>query len=68
MKASLRVDTGLPEKRTEILYSRITPVNKQFIEGVAEAENVSESALVNHLLNLAREQNARNPKKSLRSS
>lgn len=58
----------LPEKRTEILYSRITPKNKKFISSTAKQRDVSESVLVDHILDHFREQNAGVKKKARRSS
>ena len=56
--------TVLPEKRTDILYSRITPVNKEFLAQAAEFKGVSESVLVNHILTIFRQKNASYKKKS----
>lgn len=60
--------TKLPEKRTEVLYSRITPRNKKFIVRTAKQRDVSESVLIDHILDHFREQNAGDEKKSRRSS
>lgn len=54
----------LPEKRSDILYSRITPLNKVFLQKMADKEEISESVLVNHILDLFRTKNAGDKKKS----
>lgn len=54
----------LPERRTAVLYSRITPVNKKFLAAMAERRGVSEAALVNHILAMFRKQNVGDRKKS----
>jgi hypothetical protein len=53
-----------PEKREAILYTRITPENKKFIEALANTEKVSESALVDHIIMLFRTAHAGEQKKS----
>lgn len=45
----------LPEKRKDILYSRITSTNKEFLQMLADREQISESALVNHIIDFFRE-------------
>lgn len=52
----------IPEKRQEVLYVRVKAANKKFIADFAECEGVSESALVDSILTIFREQKA--PKKN----
>ena len=49
---------ALPEKRTEILYCRVSPTNKSFISKAAKTRDVSESTLVEHILTIFRENHA----------
>jgi len=58
----------LPEKRTDILYSRITSRNKKFLVEYADSLEVSESVLINHILDCFVENNAGNPKKPRRNA
>lgn len=58
----------LPEKRSDILYSRITAVNKEFLVKAADKKGVSESVLVNHILTIYRTKNAGNKKKPRRDN
>lgn len=53
-----------PERRDSILYTRITETNKRFIVDLAEREEVSESALVDHIIMLFRTAHAGDNKKS----
>lgn len=57
---------AVPEKRHEVLYVRVKATNKQFIIDLAEYEGISESALVDNLLTIFREQNAGFKKKPKR--
>lgn len=59
---------ALPEKRTEILYSRVTAQNKNFVIKLAEKEGISEAALVDHILATFRKAHAGNKKRPRRSS
>lgn len=59
---------SLPEKRTEVLFSRITPVNKKFLQDTSEKKDISESILVDHIVTLFREKNAGIKKKPGRSA
>lgn len=61
-------DLGMPEKRTEVLYSRISPTNKKFLSKVAKQQKVSESAMVDHILDMFREQNAGNKRTTRKRS
>lgn len=54
----------LPQKRTEILYSRVTKKNKKFIQALARKEDRSEAELVDYIIDLYRRGNASNTKKS----
>jgi len=41
----------LPSKRDVVLYARVTEQNKTFLAKVAKKEDISESALVDHIIN-----------------
>jgi len=56
--------TMLPEKRTDILFSRITRENKRFLEKAADHKGVSEAVLVDHILTIFRTKNVSDKKKS----
>lgn len=52
MTRGLRVS---PQKRESILYSRVTEINKLFVMTLADTEGVSESILVDYILDIFRE-------------
>jgi len=53
---------AIPAKRNVVLYARVTEKNKTFLAKAAKKEGVSESALVDHVLDWYR--NASNKRKS----
>ena len=55
---------SIPAKRTEVLYSRVTSQNKKFIQRIAGRQEVSESALVDFILESFRKNYDSNKKKS----
>ncbi len=61
----MEIETGmaLPSKRTEILYTRITERNKKFVRKLAEKQSISESALVDYIIDKFRKDHACNKKK-----
>lgn len=44
----------LPEKKTDVLYVRITPTNYKYITNASEKSDVSKSSFVDHLINVFR--------------
>ena len=59
----------LPEKRTAVLYSRISQANKDFIIALSKKRDVSEAVVVDWLLSKARKaERAGDAKKSRRSA
>ena len=52
----------LPSKRDVVLYARVTEQNKTFLAKAAKKEEISESALVDHIINWYK--NASNKRKS----
>lgn len=60
----------LPEKRTDVLFSRITKSNKNFVVKMSEERDVSEAVFVDWLITRYRKLDARagNAKKSRRSA
>ena len=55
---------SLPEKRDAILYVRIKPVNKEFVEDLADRQEVSEALVVDHIIEEYKN-DARNKKKRI---
>jgi len=47
---------ALPDKRTQVLFSRVTETNKMFVSNMAEKKGVSESMYVDYLLTRFRKQ------------
>ena len=54
----------LPEKRSEVLFCRVTAHNKEFVAERAQARGVSESVYLDYLLTRFREQHDRQQEKS----
>lgn len=55
------MNLAMPEKRDVILYTRVTQENKRFLEDLAEKEEVSQAALIEHIINCYK--NASNKRK-----
>ena len=64
----MEISEKIPEKRSEILYSRISLKNKKFISATAKKKDISESVLVEYILDCFRETNVSNQRKSRKSN
>jgi len=53
----------LPSKRDTVLYARVTKQNKSFLEKFAGKSEVSESALIDHIITWFKSKNASNKRK-----
>ena len=53
----------LPSKRKTVLYARVTEENKSFLERFATKADVSESALIDHIITWFKSKNASNKRK-----
>ena len=57
---------AIPEKRKAVLYVRIQPANKKFVEKMAAYHDISEAAYLDHILDKLRKNDSikRNIRKS----
>ena len=55
---------ALPPKRDVVMYSRITEDNKRFLEDYAAKVDVSQAALIEHIINYFRANVDSNKRKS----
>lgn len=60
------LNLNTPVKRDQVLYTRISKANKEFVKRLAKREDVSEALVVDSILGKYRQENAGNKKKPIK--